>query len=172
MYIPLSFISPTGNLPIGTKYNLSFIMCYCVLSNLIFLTWILQNFIVACSIVKITESVPRYQFYFSFRSPFINPCKRLKIYKKQNAYTRVGWKVRRLTMMQHIWSNLTNCVFFQHSLPCGPHTSSISVADLGFLWYRSSHSDPQKSPQLQIWPHHQSDTASQPIVFSCWGTKK
>ena len=31
---------------------------------------------------------------------------------------------------------------FQYSLPCGPHTSSIGVAVLGFLWYRSSHPDP------------------------------
>ena len=44
---------------------------------------------------------------------------------------------------------------FQHSLLCGPHTSSIGVAALGFPWYRSSHRNPRKSPQLQIWPHHQ-----------------
>ena len=69
--------------------------------------------------------------------------------------TRVGWKVHRLTMMQ--WS--------QHSLPCSPHTSSIGVAALGFLWYGSSHPDPRKSPELQIRPHHQSDHASQPSVF-------
>ena len=31
---------------------------------------------------------------------------------------------------------------FQYSLPCGPHTSSIGVAALGFLWHRSSHPDP------------------------------
>ena len=29
----------------------------------------------------------------------------------------------------------------------------------------------KKGPQRQtIWPHHRSDTASQPSVFSCWGT--
>ena len=28
---------------------------------------------------------------------------------------------------------------FLHSLPYGPHTSSIGVAALGFWWYRSSH---------------------------------
>ena len=59
----------------------------------------------------------------------------------------------------------------QHSLFCGLHTSSISVAALGFPWYRSSHPDPRKSIQLQIWPHCRSDTASQPSVFSCWGTE-
>ena len=68
-----------------------------------------------------------------------------------------------------IWPNVV--YFFRHSLPCGPHTSSTGVAALGFPWYGSSHPDPQKSPQLQIWPHHLSDTASQPSVwFSCWGT--
>ena len=38
-----------------------------------------------------------------------------------------GWaeKVHMLTMMQ--WSNLT-MFMFQHSLPCGPHTSSSGVA--------------------------------------------
>ena len=60
-----------------------------------------------------------------------------------------------------------------NSLPCGPHTSSISVAVLGFLWYRSSHPDPQNSPQLQIWPHHRSDTASQPsVLFFMLGNRK
>ena len=45
---------------------------------------------------------------------------------------------------------------FQHSLPCCPQNSSIGVTALGFLWNRSSHPDPRKSPQLQIWPraHH------------------
>ena len=43
---------------------------------------------------------------------------------------------------------------FQHSLPCGPHISSIGVAALGLPWYRSSHPDPRKSPKLQIWPHN------------------
>ena len=55
--------------------------------------------------------------------------------------------------------------FLQHSLPCGPHTFSICVSALGFPWYRSSHRDPRKSPQLQICPHYQSDTASQPSFF-------
>ena len=157
-------------------------------------------------------------------------------------------------MMQ--WSNVTKRGFiFQHSLPCRPHTSSISVAALGFLWYRtgllnwwrteplwvacgranvggggngwllsylaaivariceekpilsftiillpqrasrgaaprpqrlqncralplyrcshrSSHPDPQKSPQLQIWPHHHSNTASQLSVFFMFGNTK
>ena len=45
---------------------------------------------------------------------------------------------------------------------------------LRFLWYRSSHPDPRKSPKLLIWPHHLSDTASQPsvcLLFSCWEQK-
>ena len=42
------------------------------------------------------------------------------------------------------WSKLSKCgCFFQHSLPCGPHTSSIGVAALGYPWYRIS---PRKSP--------------------------
>ena len=57
---------------------------------------------------------------------------------------------------------------FQHSLPCSPHTYSISVAALGFPWYRSSHPDTQKSSQLQIWPHHRSDTASQQSGIFCF----
>ena len=52
-----------------------------------------------------------------------------------------------------------------------PYNSSIGVAVLWFLWYRSSHPDPKKSPQLQIWPHHRSDTASQVFSFLCWGTE-
>ena len=58
-----------------------------------------------------------------------------------------------------------NGPIWQHSLPCSSHTSSIGLAVLGFPWYRSSHPDPRKSPWLQIWPHHRSDTASQPSVF-------
>ena len=42
-----------------------------------------------------------------------------------------------------IWPKLW--FIFQHSLPCGPHTSSIGVAVLGFPWYRSSHPDPRKN---------------------------
>ena len=49
-----------------------------------------------------------------------------------------------------IWPNV---VCFQHSLLCGPHTSSIHVGALGFPWYKSSHPVPRKSPQIQIWPH-------------------
>ena len=64
-------------------------------------------------------------------------------------YTRAGC---RLTMMQ--WSNLTKYGLLVKIVPCGPHTSSIGVAALGFRWYKSSHPDPQKSPHLQIWPHH------------------
>ena len=59
---------------------------------------------------------------------------------------RVGWKVHRLTMMQLVVEFDQMWFIFQYSLPCGPHTSSISVAVLGFPWYRSSHPDPQKSP--------------------------
>ena len=85
---------------------------------------------------------------------------------------RVVWKVHRLTMMQ--WLNLTKCgLFFNiYSLPCGPHTSSIGVVALGFLWYRSCHPVPQKSPQLQIWPHYLSDAAFQPSLFFNVGKQK
>ena len=62
---------------------------------------------------------------------------------------------------------------FQHSCYCGPHTSSIGVTALGFLWYRNCHPDPRKSSQLLIWPHHWSDTASQPsVVFFMLGNRK
>ena len=70
------------------------------------------------------------------------------------------------------WLNLPICSLFFNivSLACGPHTSSIGVAAFGFLWYRSSHSDPWKNPQLQIW---WSDTASLPSVFfSILGNRK
>ena len=82
-----------------------------------------------------------------------------------------GWAemfIGRLWCNGQIWPNM---VYFQHCLPCGPLTSSIRVAALGFLWYRSSHPDPQKSPKLQIWPNHQSNTASKPSVFLCWETE-
>ena len=86
--------------------------------------------------------------------------------------SRVGWKkVHRLTMMQ--WSNLNKCGLFFSIVSPAVHTrtSSTGVALLGFLWYRSSHPDPGKSPQLQIWPHHLSDIPSKPSVSSCWGTE-
>ena len=62
---------------------------------------------------------------------------------------------------------------FQHSLPCGPHTSSIGFAMLGFPWYiiEAIILILKKCPQLQIWPHHWSDTTSQSSVFLCWGTE-
>ena len=67
----------------------------------------------------------------------------------------VGWKVHRLTMMQ--WSNLTECgLFFNIVSPAGPAVHALLplvLQRLDFLWYRSSHPDPRKSPQLQIWPH-------------------
>ena len=54
-------------------------------------------------------------------------------------FTKVGWKVHRMTMM--LWFS------FQHtcSLPCGPpHTPSIGVAAFESPWYRSSYPDPKK----------------------------
>ena len=85
--------------------------------------------------------------------------------------TRVGGKVHRMTMMQ--WSNLTKCGLFFIIFSPAVHTLLLSgVAALGFPWYRSSHPDPQKSPQLQIWPHHRCDTASQPSVFFHVGEQK
>ena len=83
---------------------------------------------------------------------------------------------------------------FQHSLPCGPHTSSIGVYKCGLffnivspvvhtllpslLQRLDSHGIDAlilifgNSPQLQIWPHHQSNTASQPSVFFHVGEQK
>ena len=78
--------------------------------------------------------------------------------------TRVVWKVLRLTMMQ--WWNLTKCGFFFNIVSPAVHTLlRIGVAAFGFPWYRSSHPDPRKSPQLQIRPHYRSNTASQPSFF-------
>ena len=57
--------------------------------------------------------------------------------KNQSLYfTRVGWIVHRLTMMQ--WSNLTKCgLFFNIIDPFCPHTSSIGVAALEFPRYKA-----------------------------------
>ena len=62
-----------------------------------------------------------------------------------------GWAEKFIGWLWCNGWNLPKCGYFQNSLSCGPHTSSIGVAVLGFLWYRSSHPDPWKSPQLQIW---------------------
>ena len=67
-------------------------------------------------------------------------------------------------------------LFSQHRLPCGPHTSSIGVAELGFPWYRSSHPQAasRKSPQLQIMTSSSVRyTVSQlsVVACSCWGTE-
>ena len=61
---------------------------------------------------------------------------------------------------------------FHHTLPSGPHTTSISVATFGFPWYRSSHPDPRKKVlnckyDLLIG---QILLPSQ-VFFSCWGTE-
>ena len=61
---------------------------------------------------------------------------------------------------------------FLYSLPCGPHTSSIGVAVLGFLWYRNSHPDGQINKVLNCrydLMHLESDSASQPSVFFMLG---
>ena len=69
-------------------------------------------------------------------------------------------------------------VFFNTSLHCGPHTFSIGVVALGFQWYRIEALILilKKCPQLQILPHHRSDTAavlraSEVFFFPCWGTE-
>ena len=56
--------------------------------------------------------------------------------------------------------------YFQHSLPCSPHASSIGVATLGFPWYRSSLPDPRKRPQLQILPHYWSKKENSKMVLN------
>ena len=91
--------------------------------------------------------------------------------EKNPEHTRVGWKLHRLTMMQ--LSNLTKCGLYFNTVPPAVHTLLPSVLQRLDSWYRSSHPDPRKSPQLQIWPHYRSDTASQwqRSVFSCWGTE-
>ena len=84
--------------------------------------------------------------------------------------TRVGWKVHRLTLM--LWSNLTKCGLFFNIVSPAVHTFLPSVLQclhscgIGALILILG-----KSPQLQIWPYYRSDPASQPNVFSCWGTE-
>ena len=76
----------------------------------------------------------------------------------------------RLTMMQ--WSNLIKCGLFFNIVSLAVHTllplllqcmNSCGIEVLILIL--------KKSPQRQTWPHHWSDTASQPSVFSCWGTE-
>ena len=63
------------------------------------------------------------------------------------------------------WWNLTKCGLFFNIVFPAVHTLHPSVLQLlGFPWKELS-SWSSKSPQLQIWPHHRSDTAS------CWGTE-
>ena len=54
---------------------------------------------------------------------------------------------------------------FQHSLPCGPYTSSIHIAVLGFPWYRSSHPD--------SWSSKKSSAAdmTSSLVWYCFPAK-
>ena len=53
------------------------------------------------------------------------------------------------------------------------YTSAIGIAPLGFPWYCSPHPDTRKkNPQLQIWPHHRSDTAFPPKCFFHVGEQK
>ena len=78
-------------------------------------------------------------------------------------FRRMGWKsYDKLTMTQ--WSNLTKCGDFHHSLPRGRHISSIVAAALILIL--------DKNPQLQIWPHHRSDTACQPSGFFMSGNRE
>ena len=61
---------------------------------------------------------------------------------------------------------------FQHCLPCGPNTFSICVAALGFLWFRSSHPDPQKSPETADMTLSSVQYCfSSQVFFSCWETE-
>ena len=64
----------------------------------------------------------------------------------------MGWLHDAMVEFDQMW------FIFQHSLPCGPHFYSIRIAAPEFQWYRISHPDPRKSPQLQILPHHRFDT--------------
>ena len=111
----------------------------------------------SCLFIRFPGSLPLEVIPYPRNSPSGNhPKRRFKVRPKDTL--EVGWAFHRLIIMQ--WSNLTRC-----GLPCGPHTSSIGVATFCVPWYRSTHPDPRKSPQLQIWPHHWFDTFSQPSVF-------
>ena len=92
--------------------------------------------------------------------------------------TEAHWSIAAANRMNWKWSSVrSDCEFGDMkgvSVSPGPHTSSIGAAVLGFLCYRSSNPDPRKkNPQLQIWPHHLSDTDCFPGKFfiSCWGTE-
>ena len=50
-----------------------------------------------------------------------------------------------------IWPNVVYFSIWSPLRSTYMYMSSISVAALGFLWYKSSHPDPRKSPQLQIY---------------------
>ena len=76
---------------------------------------------------------------------------RLEIFGIIWLWNEGGLKVHKLTMMQ--WSNLTKCGLFFNIVSLVIHTLLPSVLQhLGFPWYRSSHPDPQKCHQLQMWP--------------------
>ena len=75
----------------------------------------------------------------------------------------IGW------LWCNIWS-MTKCgLSFQHSLPLRSTHFFHRCCSTWIPMVKSSEThpipNPRKSPQLQIWPHHRSDTASQPSVF-------
>ena len=69
------------------------------------------------------------------------------------------------------WSTLTKCGLFFNVVPRRSSHFFHRCCSAWIPWYRSSHLDPGKSHQLQIWPHHRSDTASQPSVFFILGNR-
>ena len=94
---------------------------------------------------------------------------------------RVSWKVHRLIMMP--WSKCDQMWFvFQHSLPAIVAFSRAIVAG-AYVGSPLQRIDSrgiealililEKVLNCKLWPHHRSDTASQPSVFfSYWEQKK
>ena len=73
-------------------------------------------------------------------------------------------------MMQ--WSNLTKCSLFLNIVSPAVHILlPLMLQHLNSCGIEALILILGKSLQLQIWPHHWFDTASQPGDFSCWGTE-
>ena len=83
--------------------------------------------------------------------------------------TRMGWKVHRLTMMQ--WSHLTKCGLFFNIVSLVIHTLlPLMLQQLDSCGIEALIMILEKVLNCR-WLHHQSNTASQPCIFSCWWTE-
>ena len=84
--------------------------------------------------IKESRSKQVYQKIFEARESF---SKSLRIQAHIQTYTRIGWKILRLTKILS-W-NVTKWVFFfRLNLSCSLHTKSIGVAVIGSHWSKKS----------------------------------